>query len=97
MSTSYISYFSYLSNFVQNYVGCFHSETEITKVQVSVAMDHPQYCVLGKCKRCGIDNNYVVSRPSQTDQKSVNASAWLTAHDFDFVTGVQLHSSLTTQ
>jgi hypothetical protein len=63
----------------------------IKKVQVSVGNDHPQYCVLGQCKRCGSDYNYVVSHPRDSDQRSVNASAWLAANNFDFITGKPLN------
>jgi len=82
---------SYLSNSIQNFIGCFHSETNIKKVQVSVANDHPQYCVLGQCKRCGSDYNYVVSHPRDTDYKSVQAASWLAANNFDFITGKPLN------
>ena len=82
---------SYISNSIQNFIGCFHSETNIKKVQVSVANDHPKYCVLGNCKRCGSDNSYVVSHPRDSDYKSVQAASWLAANNFDFVTGKPLN------
>lgn len=85
---------SYLSNFIQNNItGCFHSETNITKVQVSVASDHPQYCVLTKCKRCNSDCAYVVSHPSERNQKAVDAAAWLTRNNLDFTTGKPLNNN----
>lgn len=81
---------NFLSNSIQNYIGCWHSETDIKKVQVSITNDHPQYCVLGKCTRCGLDNNYIVTQPHDSDYKSINAAAWLVANNFDFTTGKPL-------
>lgn len=83
---------SYLSNFIQNFIGCFHSETDITKVQVSIGDNHPQYCVLGKCKRCGEDNNYVVASPRESNKKSVDAAAWLVKNNFNFITGNPIYN-----
>ena len=83
--------FSYLSNSIQDFIGCFHSEIEITKVQVSTGNYHPQYCVLGKCKRCGSDHNYIVSHPRDSDYKSVQAASWLVANNFSFTTGNPLN------
>ena len=82
---------SFLSEFIQNKIGCWHFQSDITKVQVSVANDHPQYCVLATCKRCNVSTDYVVSHPKESDTRAVAAAAWLTKNNFDFVTGKPLN------
>ena len=77
----------YFSELMQNSIGCFHQETDIAKVQVSEGFGHPQYCVLGKCTRCGIDNSYTITRPRDSDYRTTAAAAWLVKHNLDFTTG----------
>lgn len=84
-------FFTYLSNFIQNNItGCWHSDTYITKVQVSATIRHPQYCVLSKCKRCNSDCNNIIIRPNE-DKKSSDAAAWLVQNNFDFTSGKPLN------
>ena len=82
-----MSFISYVSNFIQSQLGCWHLQTKITKVSVSLAENHPQYCVLGTCKRCGVEDKFVITHPRDGDQRSVDAAAWLVENNFDFITG----------
>jgi hypothetical protein len=84
---------SYLSNLIQNNLGCWHYEYDIKKVQVSASDTHPQYCVIADCKRCNQPVNHVIQRPRESDSRSVAAAAWLVSNNFDFVTGKPLNES----
>lgn len=82
---------SYLSNLIQNHIGCFHSEYDIKKVQVSPSNTRPQYCVIATCTRCKGPANHVIQSPRESDSKSVAAAAWLVLNNFDFTTGKPLN------